>query len=230
MDIHIGTLSKAIGSQGGFVACSRNIKSLLLNRGRPYVYSTALPLPTVAAASAAITVSEAVSHYASLPFESFPFTTLHWCLMSTSKRRPYCSNEQAMVGISSISQVAKLDKPHRHSCQSCQTNINLYFGARKAQGKREAVGRHRSTPKIAGALEEGAFVEPCPEAWHRIGCACRESNCPSNHWLRKGCTVSSRQAAPRGNARPCDSTTHCPINDVQVSFEKVSPKLRQEQR
>ena len=60
VDVHIGTLSKAIGSQGGFVACSRRIKSLLLNRGRPYVYSTALPLPTVAAASAAIQVSENV--------------------------------------------------------------------------------------------------------------------------------------------------------------------------
>lgn len=60
VDVHIGTLSKAVGSQGGFVACSRNVKSLLLNRGRPYVYSTALPLPTVAAASAAIRVSGAV--------------------------------------------------------------------------------------------------------------------------------------------------------------------------
>ena len=60
VDVHVGTLSKAVGSQGGFVACSRNIKSLLLNRGRPYVYSTALPLPTVAAASAALKVSETV--------------------------------------------------------------------------------------------------------------------------------------------------------------------------
>ncbi len=60
VDVHIGTLSKAIGAQGGFVACSRSVKSLLLNRGRPYVFSTALPLPTVAAASAAIRVSEEV--------------------------------------------------------------------------------------------------------------------------------------------------------------------------
>ena len=60
VDVHIGTLSKAVGSQGGFVACNRNIKSLMLNRGRPYVYSTALPLPTVAAASAALKVCQAV--------------------------------------------------------------------------------------------------------------------------------------------------------------------------
>lgn len=60
VDVHIGTLSKAIGAQGGFVACSRNVKSLLLNKGRPYVFSTALPLPTVAAASAALKVSEEV--------------------------------------------------------------------------------------------------------------------------------------------------------------------------
>ena len=54
VDVHAGTLSKAIGSQGGFVACSRTMKDLLLSRGRPYIFSTALAAPSVAAASAAI--------------------------------------------------------------------------------------------------------------------------------------------------------------------------------
>ena len=53
-DVHVGTLSKAVGAQGGFVACSRAMKQLLISTARGQVYSTALPLPTVAAAAAAI--------------------------------------------------------------------------------------------------------------------------------------------------------------------------------
>merc|ERR1740124_1971267 len=54
VDLHVGTLSKAFGSHGGFVACSRAHKQLLLCRGRPAIYSTALPLPAVAAAMASL--------------------------------------------------------------------------------------------------------------------------------------------------------------------------------
>ena len=61
VDIHIGTLSKGFGSHGGFVACSHVVKSLLMNMGRSYVFSTALPLPAVAAAQAAITLCYQVS-------------------------------------------------------------------------------------------------------------------------------------------------------------------------
>lgn len=58
VDLHVGTLSKAFGSLGGFVATSRDMKHLLTNRGRPVVYSTALPLPVVAAAQAALAASQ----------------------------------------------------------------------------------------------------------------------------------------------------------------------------
>ena len=56
-DLVVGTLSKAVGSLGGFVACSRTLKLLLLSRARGQIYSTALPLPCVAAAHAALNVA-----------------------------------------------------------------------------------------------------------------------------------------------------------------------------
>ncbi len=61
VDIHIGTLSKGFGSHGGFVAGSSLLKSFLMNKGRSYVFSTALPLPAVAAAQAAIHVCRQVT-------------------------------------------------------------------------------------------------------------------------------------------------------------------------
>ena len=60
VDIHIGTLSKAVGAHGGFVACRAALKSFLLNRGRSYIFSTSLTVPVVAAALAAIRLNEQV--------------------------------------------------------------------------------------------------------------------------------------------------------------------------
>ena len=65
VDIHIGTLSKAVGALGGFVAFHANVKSFLLNRGRSYIFSTSLTAPVVAAALAAIRLNEQVMHFES---------------------------------------------------------------------------------------------------------------------------------------------------------------------
>jgi 8-amino-7-oxononanoate synthase len=54
VDVRVGTLGKAIGSHGGFVATSARLRDHLLNHGRSFIYSTALPLPAVAAARAAL--------------------------------------------------------------------------------------------------------------------------------------------------------------------------------
>ena len=52
IDIHMGTLSKALGASGGYVAGSRKLIDLLINRARSFIYSTA-PSPAVAAAGTA---------------------------------------------------------------------------------------------------------------------------------------------------------------------------------
>ena len=60
VDVHVGTLSKAVGCQGGFVACSAQLKRLLLSTGRSYMFSTSPAAPMVAAAIAALQVNEEV--------------------------------------------------------------------------------------------------------------------------------------------------------------------------
>ena len=52
--LRIGTLSKGLGSIGGFAAGSRAIVDWLVNRARSYIFSTALPEATAAAALEAL--------------------------------------------------------------------------------------------------------------------------------------------------------------------------------
>ena len=50
VDIHLGTLSKAVGSSGGFIAGSADLIDVLINRARTFIYSTAPPPAAIAAA------------------------------------------------------------------------------------------------------------------------------------------------------------------------------------
>lgn len=53
----VGTLSKALGSQGGFVCGTREVIEVLHNRSRPFIYSTALAPASAAAAETALRLS-----------------------------------------------------------------------------------------------------------------------------------------------------------------------------
>jgi glycine C-acetyltransferase len=56
--IQVGTLSKAVGVLGGYVAGSRNLRDILIQRARPFLFSTSHPPAVAAACREAIRVME----------------------------------------------------------------------------------------------------------------------------------------------------------------------------
>lgn len=58
IDIVMGTLSKALGSMGGFVAGKQELINLLINKSRSFIYSTALAPACCASAMAALEIIE----------------------------------------------------------------------------------------------------------------------------------------------------------------------------
>jgi glycine C-acetyltransferase len=56
IDIQMGTLGKALGGFGAYVAASRDIIDYLVNRARSFIFSTSLPPAVLAASIAAIDV------------------------------------------------------------------------------------------------------------------------------------------------------------------------------
>ena len=77
--VQMGTLSKALASEGGFVAGSRTLCDFVRNRSRAFVFSTAPAPPSVAAALAALRIvgteperRERLQENATLDFTSRP--------------------------------------------------------------------------------------------------------------------------------------------------------------
>ncbi|MBN1451312.1 MAG: glycine C-acetyltransferase [Anaerolineales bacterium] len=63
VDVEVGTLSKAFGVVGGVVAGNPTIVEWLHQRGRPFLFSSAMTLPDVAACIAAVDLLEESTEY-----------------------------------------------------------------------------------------------------------------------------------------------------------------------
>jgi glycine C-acetyltransferase len=57
IDIHISSLSKAIGCFGGYIAASHYVRELLINKSRQLIYTSALPSHLCRAAATSISVA-----------------------------------------------------------------------------------------------------------------------------------------------------------------------------
>jgi glycine C-acetyltransferase len=73
IDFIVGTLSKAIGSIGGYIAGSEETYSWLNHRARPLLFSTSLPPASVAASIEAITMLEESDEYSKTLWENTHF-------------------------------------------------------------------------------------------------------------------------------------------------------------
>jgi 8-amino-7-oxononanoate synthase len=60
VEVQMGTLSKALGASGGFIAGSGALIDLLVNRARSFIFSTAPPPAVAAGAGAALSVLQSV--------------------------------------------------------------------------------------------------------------------------------------------------------------------------
>jgi len=67
LPLQMGTLSKAVGSYGGYLCASGPVVDLIRNRARTLIYSTGLPPACVAAAIAALDLIEHEQDYAATP-------------------------------------------------------------------------------------------------------------------------------------------------------------------
>jgi 8-amino-7-oxononanoate synthase len=79
--IQMGTLGKALGAYGAYVAGNRDLIDLLINRARSYIYSTALPPAVCAASLAALKI-----------IENEP----------TRRERLWCNRERFTAGLKSL--------------------------------------------------------------------------------------------------------------------------------
>lgn len=65
--LQMGTLSKALGSYGGYLCASKPVIELMHNRARTFIYSTGLPASAVAAAIAGLDLIEQDPEFAASP-------------------------------------------------------------------------------------------------------------------------------------------------------------------
>ena len=58
IDVHISSLSKALGCFGGYVACAKNVRNYLINKSRQFIFSSAIPTHLCKSALSGINIAK----------------------------------------------------------------------------------------------------------------------------------------------------------------------------
>lgn len=102
VDVLMGTLSKALGAAGGFVAGSRALCDYLRNRARSFVYDTAPAPPVVAAALAALDVLSAEPERGEKVCQAARFLASELAALGYAVPQPAAAIVPVMIGDSSV--------------------------------------------------------------------------------------------------------------------------------
>jgi 8-amino-7-oxononanoate synthase len=92
VEVVMGTLSKALGSVGGYITGSRALIDTLINRARSFIYSTALPPGAIAASHAAIELARGPEGALLRDHLRRNIAHFHSGLSATSNNRPLSSS------------------------------------------------------------------------------------------------------------------------------------------
>ena len=73
IDIYLGTLSKAVGSYGGFICGNKNLIDFIINRCRSQIYTTGLPPAVLAASIKSLEIIKSNKRLIKKPLENATF-------------------------------------------------------------------------------------------------------------------------------------------------------------
>jgi 8-amino-7-oxononanoate synthase len=106
IDIHMGTMSKALGLSGGYIAAKREVIDLLINKARSFIYSTAPPPAITHAACESLRIIASVEG-------DVLRTRLHANIAAAKVVQGFSPHHQAQTENSS-SQTATLSRAEAH--------------------------------------------------------------------------------------------------------------------
>jgi glycine C-acetyltransferase len=97
VDFHISSLSKALGCFGGYVATSRQMRELLINRSKQFIYTSSIPSHLCVSAMTAMEIAEN-GHLQHKLFRNIDFLGRELCKMGLIADQPHTQIIPILVG------------------------------------------------------------------------------------------------------------------------------------